>query len=340
MQRVQSTSVVAYTPENRCGGMPAFDYLLSEASIGQSIRFLGDIPADMSTLWGYEIRLADYTLQADFQICISKATFGAFQEYLWNVPYAHRMWGNLRTLVDQWRGRRTDLYYLLKNIWLEMDATQMASTDPVPNFFFGPVDGLNTDAFTKVVPFIFSYFGETLEKPSIDSLAFIHAALPAGSWIPQIGRMTARPGKQPVRLFVHRISELEIVPFLQRIGYRLTYPMLVTLLRDMHEVFDFVDINVETCLGSGPHRVGLEGYIQRWDAIRLQKVLDFLQKRKLIEWVYTDRLRQFLAAATHRTSAYQEYIHHIKITFASDGPLEAKLYIGVKNISIWSKVEK
>lgn len=316
--------------------VPAYNSLLTTQSREASRIFLEKLPASISTLWGYELRLENTDLHSDFQICISKASYGAFQEFLSQSPFTHPLWSRFRELSTRWTIGADPVYHLLRNIWLEMDAAEMQSDNPMPNFFFAPVDGLDTAEFTKVVRHMFSILGFDLTNEEIASVSGIHALLPAGSWIPQIGMMAARPGKQAVRLFVHNIREHEIMPFVKGLGYNFDCHQLEALLSEMARIFDFVDINVEADHPERQDVVGLEGYFYSWDIHKLEKMITYLRGKGLLDERYISKLRDYLVASERTSdSLYREFIHHVKISYAGYAHLHAKLYVGVKRSYNW-----
>jgi hypothetical protein len=325
-----------YTAANGCGE-PSYHSIVKEEKRKLIAPFLKKLPAAISSLWGYEVRLRDTALKTDFQICVSKTSNRSFLEFLSDCPFSHPLWERFHVLTARWTDGDDAVCALLRNIWLEMDACEMESEDPVPNFFFAPVDGLATNDFEKVTRYIFSILGIALTSHDAAALKNIHSCLPSGTWIPQIGMMASRPGEKNIRLFVHHIQENQLIPFLKKIEYDLDYAKLEQLQHEMHDLFDFVDVNVETNHGS-PGVIGLEGYFHHWDEQKLHNTIAFLERKDLISRDYISCLRSYFTKCQDNNDKglfHQEFIHHFKIVFSYDHIREAKLYLGVKRLPLW-----
>lgn len=330
-------SVYSYLDRWETFKTPAYHQLLSERNKERSVSFLSGIPASASTLWGYEFRLANVDLETDFQICVSHISYRSFYNYLSETCYNHPLWKSFLNLTARWIDGRDPVSVLVRNLWLEMDAPQMRSYEPVPNFFLGPADGLSTPDFTKVISYVFSVLGITLKPDEQASISNIHGSLPNGAWIPQVGMMAARPGDQQVRLFVHNISQDAIYPFLLNAGYVFEEEGITALLNEMHQLFDFVDMNVETQSAARRNVVGFEGYVRKWEKDRLEKVLAYLLSSQVMDIRYSDKIASFFEISSQQKSLYTEFIHHFKITYSGSGGMEAKLYIGIKRNNLWER---
>lgn len=316
---------------------PAYHHILTERNSENSKQFLSKLPASISTLWGYEFRLAELDLEADFQICISDASYWSFYDFLSTNPFGHEIWKRFQTLVSRWVDVRDPVHSLIQNIWLEMDAEQMRSELPVPNFFFGPIENLKTSDFLNVVCLIFSVLGIEVGEGERLTICKIHSSLPKGAWIQQVGKMSARPGKQPIRLFINDISKDELTPFLRIIGYQFNWDILNALVEELYHIFDFINVNVETEFAQRKNKIGLEGYVYQWDRWRLQNALSYFSKNGLLDDRYRERLNAYFDACNRKEYLHKEFIHHFKISYSSTGSLEIKLYVGVAR-TIFGKI--
>jgi hypothetical protein len=316
---------------------PAYHLIIPDENRRAMASFLEKIPASMSELWGYEVRLRDIHLKTDFQICSSRTSVYSLLQFLSSNQFEHKIWSRFLDLTTRWNNTDDPVSQLIYNIWFEMDAVEMAADQPVPNFFFAPMEGLNPRRLSTLTRYILSILGFDLSDEAVQALGNINAALPGKAWVPQIGMMAAR-NSETVRIFIHEIGEEEIITYLRNLDFSFNFSELKLLLHGLHKVFDFINIDIDTGPRACRSAVGIECYFTDLNEARLKEALRFFSDVSTIDPEYTTRiLAYFNYCLSQPPLLYKEFIHHFKLNYCAGRAPEAKLYLGVRRRSLWFK---
>lgn len=339
--------------------------LISPSSFESMLRTAQIIPGALAmSLFGFECRLDDEEPVADFQLS-AEAAFNARQSLSQVISSGnvllrnHPVWQHIYDFVVVWSDDSSILNEYIRNIWLEFDMDSASAEMPVPSLFFGlrngnaPGDEVRPDPAHLPAVCLKAL---TLLKGSLvpDSIArkLAHAieALPTGATIGFVGSMLAR-NVNAYRLIVQGLNQQGISLYLRELGWSGPFPEMEEALASTSQFSDYLWLNVD--IGDGVYsKIGWECYYnhraQPVDERRWYAFLDYLVEHNLCVpskregllayprtinageagalWPESLRLLA-LALGPSALNTCQAALHHIKINFQPNKPLEAKAYL-------------
>jgi hypothetical protein len=279
--------------------------------------------------------------------------------------HRHPVWAQIGAFCARWTVPGTPLYDRVENVWLEFDVEGTPPTVPVPSVFFGAAGGirrhqhLGSIAPSEEIP----YGWVTRDALSLLRARAVPAlverelfacfdALPSHAQVFQVGVMLARRS-DAVRLCISHLSPEQLEAYLRRIRWPGPVDRLRSLLAFLGEWVDTFVLDID--VGEAVHpKIGLEcymaGYKQPAHEPRWRALLDALVERglcvpakrtALLAWPGFERddgapdlwpgnlLLASRLLGPRVSSALSRTLHHIKVSFEQDRPLEAKAYLGV-----------
>lgn len=303
---------------------------------------------------GFECRLSQELIQVDLQQCIKIKEYELkiFAEHLATFTSSNKSlklpaWERIYNLCQACIDTNSCLYKGITDIWLEFDINESNSliTSIFISFNYDITDLYQTLNVAETVLEIL------LDKPIAESLkinlsrCFIAAA---PGRISHLGVMLSRD-LQVLRVNVSQLPLEEITPYLKNIGFPGAVYEIETL---MSQLFNFVD-RIRICLDVGEtiyHKIGLECLLNQKSELesRCSTFLDYLVKQGLCTLEKRDALLAWLGYTTpqfsshpwsshliaesllkppNQFSAIARRLSHIKLTYSSQHPLQAKGYL-------------
>lgn len=278
------------------------------------------------------------------------------------VVFTNPVWNTIRNFCAHWAEPASPLYKNVTDVWLEFDVDGSPPAVPEPSFFFGPKDlqSVNSDALLPEVPDRnYQWVTEVALKALLDSslpsqfkrnLLVCFNLLPKGAQVFQIGVMLSRQVESSVvRLCVRDIPKEQILEYLINIGWAGSGSELNSTITTLSRFVDTIRLNFavgNTILS----KIGFECYFERKPVHepRLKLFLDYLVARQLCTPDKRDALlawpgysheksnQELWPSDLARTSSFLDsrkfstfirLLHHIKIVYQPNSPLEAKAYL-------------
>jgi hypothetical protein len=327
------------------------------------------LPSQLTNFFGFECRLGVEAAKADFLLCIGAGDRGqdlltgrepndAFPDRLFEQP----VWDQIRNFVTCWHDQTSTLHQHVNNIWLEFDVTGNLAQLPVPSCFFGSKSIRNdvspghsdaaSDAHTWVSRTAIRLLKGRSIPPGVERQLFrcLHA-LPDGAHVFQVGLMLARNSDQ-LRLCLRDISPVQIGDYLSQVGWSGSICNLQSLLQNLSNFVERIDLDLDVDETGVAPKIGLECYLSvqpkfepRWSSFlnylvglslclpQKQEALlaypGFVREKTHREQFPSDllKLSQFLGSG--HEIVFMRGLHHIKVVYQGDRPLEAKAYCWV-----------
>jgi hypothetical protein len=308
------------------------------------IRTAGDMfEASASDFFGFECPLDTIRPVADFLICF-RARYGTRALLAgpdWKAPHARQraVWRRIQEFAREWTGNRTALHEAIHNIWLEFDVGAEAQTGLLPNVFVGGRDMRLYASSLRGAPSLLNsvlplLLGHALSRATQRQIADCVARLPSGARLFQAGVMLARPSTF-VRLCIRGLSPLEILPFLEDVGWSGDSERLRSVVTTYAPAARRVDLDLDVADGIEPG-VGLE-----WTTVATREAHRELLRRLVARNLCSSEKAAALLAwpglarsanstvTTGPESWYVRELHHVKVTIRADGASNAKAYLAV-----------
>lgn len=312
----------------------------------------GALPAGMTSLFGFECRLANDKPAADFLVRIG-AELG---EWPVLARYAEAqsgaMWRQLAALARHSTLPDLPLAGMLKNVWLEYDLVDPADPGRPLSVFFGTDKITGRAKIGWAVDLAAMLRGELLSAATLDTTKRLVAALPKTAKIFQVGIMCARR-HAPLQICIIGQKLGEVCGFLDDAGWDGELPRVVAVLNRFADAIDHVALDLDVLEdGSLGPKLGVELYQRAgpdpgWQTVELVKRLRdnglcTLDKADgLLAWsgiTHERRHRDLWPAGLllrkarrggNESSTFCRWLHHVKIVLAPDAPPAAKAYLAV-----------
>jgi hypothetical protein len=314
---------------------------------------------------GFECHLGSSTPRTDFLAAFTTLNQGREAlvnslEPLTSLPYSNPVWRRVHNFCTQWANRKSSLYNSVDNVWLEFDLDGQPSEVPEPSFFFGP-RGIKGDEeklsfgiyreknwiTDEALRLLLDNF---LPEPVEQRLLTCFESLPLGGEVFQIGVMLPRKSEsQAVRLCVEGITNEQALEYLGNIGWPGSIDELNYLFSELSSFVDVIKLNfaVENIVFP---KIGIECYFHKQpkNSPKWGLFLDYLVKNKLctlekanalLNWSgYSERKfhQELWPTNFAKASAFVcpsikstivRLLHHIKIVYQPNQPLQAKAYL-------------
>jgi hypothetical protein len=319
-------------------------------TVGRIASRLSGIPAALSDWLYFEVRLdAQRTAEVDVSARIQRTQ----RQDLLDATAFRTANSPLPGLAVWWNTPRGNA--LISQLWLEFDAPEYqstaGSTAPIPGIFIEcsaaerlhPSAQVRTRAVLDMVP---SLRGAAMSAALVRQLDQAVRALPAHADVMYVGHFAGR-SSPAIRLSVMRLNAHEVLPYLERIGWRYDSEAFAAMLsvamrhKDGPRPLSVLNIDI-TAEGIAP-RLGLEFALSRppqWrGALPDAAFLDDLVTLGAIAPVCRAALAQWPGAA--RTALSHELwpsiaarcVNHIKLVHVPGTPVSAKAYLSWTHIA-------
>ncbi len=362
LDELLNTCVIPYTPSS----------LIDVANFQKIAATVNQFPEKITSFFGFECRLGQKQPAADVLLCIAAAEYGrsilAGASPIKAIPSQWAIapaWEKVLKFANSWNDSASELYAWTDYIWLEFDVAENGlSAIPIPSIFFAPFDQKNKThlkgdlSTTIILESLETIQGKTLNPIIVQQLRNVEKALPDTAYIFQVGTMLARE-VDAYRICIKDISILEVIPFLQKVGWKGNIDALKENLNKIDALIDRIclDIDVGTSIGN---KIGLECYQEYNESIidNWKPFLHFLEKEQLCtiakkqglldyfgnihagmveEGQWPEHLKQLSSIIGSRyLSMYIREINHIKLNFDDSRFTEAKAYLGVRHV--WANI--
>jgi Rps23 Pro-64 3,4-dihydroxylase Tpa1-like proline 4-hydroxylase len=323
------------------------------------------LPSQLTSFFGFECRLGNPEAKADFLLCVGADETGQkmlaggaeFPDRLLHEP----AWAQIRNFAAVWQEQASSLHQKVNNIWLEFDVAAGPETEsarpPIPSCFFGS-QAIYADPTATAYPHLWvtrtaiELLRGNLLPPAVEQKLF-HCldALPTGAYVFQVGLMLARCSDF-VRICIRGISPAQILDYLSQIGWSGSTQHLQTLLTELSEHAERIDLDLDIGEMGVADKIGLECYLSRQPKYepKWQAFLEYLvqtglclpqkqeallsypgqvrEKRYREQWpLHLSKLSRFLGDG--HEGVFMRGLHHIKVVYQSEQAVEAKAYCWV-----------
>lgn len=350
---------VAIAPD-RC------DTLIGAEAVGRIERVAAQLPAGLTSFWGFECRLSNDAPRVDFLVCVRDAgereRLASLGEAPGNAASAFRddSWARARAFAASWGDAASPLHRTVQNVWLEFDMEERSVPFPPPSIFFG-TDAVRADdeddsrasgAGARLVDALHCLRGARPDAALVAALERCVGALPRGAGVFQVGVM-ARPGNL-VRLCVCGVPRGAALDFLRSAGRCGAEPRLAAVLDDAYARSAEVALDLDVTASGVASRIGIEctlGGATRETFVQ-PAFLAFLVERGLCSPEKAAALASFSKAVHDRrppaawpadlveraatrtdgaASMFFRWLYHVKLVFSPDAALTAKAYLAVRH---------
>lgn len=303
--------------------------------------------------FGFECALNNSDTKADFLVSFQNKTRGAgllLQTAMANAEQSP-VWEDVVDLANLWEEK-----HRIDDFWLEFDLWGNAPL--VPSLFFRPLYS-TTEELGYILDDTLSYLtgnkgnNELLKKQIINLVSL----LPERAAVFQIGAMRSR-SVEGVRLCMNEISLDAIIKFLKEIRYKGPVKPVEDLLIFLQPIAHDVTFSLDVQHDGAGSKIGFECYADRKlpDEERLiawEKMLNVMNQHGLAEIVKAGCLKKLdflfdpeqfftsippellLARAlmkNHAASVMKQYLHHVKVSYSPECPLQTKAYVAVQHV--------
>ncbi|MBD1835213.1 hypothetical protein H6F61_21625 [Cyanobacteria bacterium FACHB-472] len=333
--------------------------------ISQIANLLPTIPTVSEA--GFECHLGSSAPRADFLAAFTTLNNGREAlinscEPLTSLLCTNSVWSRIRNFCTHWADIKSSLYNNVGNVWLEFDVDGQPSKVPEPSLFFAPrgirreeeklflsngISGTNNWVTNEALRLL---FGNFLPDEVKKQLLTCFELLPPGGEIFQIGVMLPRKCEsQAVRLCVKGIAKEQILAYLRNIGWSGSISQLSSILSELSSFVDDIKLNfaVEDTVFT---KIGFECYLDKQPekTPRWQLFLDYLVRNQLCTLEKTNALLNWSGYSEEKfhqelwpsnfakasafvypsfRSTIVRLLHHIKIVYQPNQPLQAKAYL-------------
>lgn len=312
---------------------------------------------------GFECHLSQSILRTDFLIPFTslnqgRTTLFDSSEALANLPSNSSVWKKIHNFSACWANPKSLLYDNVDNIWLEFDLDKEFSRIPEPSLFFGckNIIGKNKNNIAyelqwvadKALNFLLNC---SLQEEAKQQLSSCFQLLPSEAEVFQIGIMLPRKSEsKAIRLCIEGINSKQILMYLKDIGWSDSSNKLNCLLTELSSIFDVIRLNISIEDRIFP-KIGLECYLHRqpknsskWKLVKnylVQNKLCTVEKANaLLDWsgysvkednstlLQDNFVKGSMPVPPNLSkSIIVRLLHHIKIVYQPNQPLQAKAYL-------------
>ena len=340
--------------------------LISSRWMGEIEGVAARLPSAPIRFWGFECRLGEHEPSADLLVSITVDDGGrdalAVEGLDWLAAKAERArpWQRVLDFCKLWLDPGSSLLEGVAGIWLEFDVNGAAFDESEPNLFFAPRSGSRSSCHEDGGCFVADValpvlLGVRATVAQERQLRLCFECLPEEAQVFQIGVMLARPSGA-VRLCISGLSPNGLLAYLRAIGWAGPAGELRRLLDGLQPFADSFVLAIDMGEALSP-RIGLECYVDGFRQPRVEPrwraLLDSLVSRGLctpgkrdgvLAWPAVFQDSDMLADWPENLRLVSEFLgrraaslflcslHHLKITFEPERPLEAKAYLGVAHL--------
>ena len=341
--------------------------LISPETIGhisQIAQILPAIPTVSEA--GFECNLASSEPKSDFLLSFTSLNHGREAlrdccEPLANQLCANPAWSRIHDFCVRWTDVKSALYDNVDNVWLEFDVDGQPSEVPTPSFFFATkiINLQNNSSLTNGISYTNDWvtdealrllLGNFLPGQVKKNLLTCFNSLPYSGRVFQIGVMLPRQSEsKAIRLCVEGITIAQILEYLRSIGWSGSISQLSLVLSQLSTCVDTIRLNFSVENTISP-QIGFECYFDKQpnNSPKWQVFFEFLLKNQLcslekahalLNWpgYSEEKCNQELWPSNFAKasafvypslrSTFVRLLHHIKIVYQPNQPLQAKAYL-------------
>ena len=315
---------------------------------------------------GFECHLGSSTPKTDFLVAFAplnqgRETLVDRSKTLVNLFSASSVWKKIHNFSAYWANPESTLYNNVDNIWLEFDTDKHLLEVPEPSLFFGCKNIIGKKKFASNQNNITEskwvadealglLLNSCLQKEVKQQLSSCFQSLPFNAEVFQIGVMLPRESEsKAIRLCIEDIANNQILEYLVNIGWSDSSNQLSYLLSELSSIVDVIRLNLAIEDEIFP-KIGLECYLHKQpiNSPKWKLFQDYLIKNNLctlekanaiFNWSgcsvekNNQQLQQdnFAKASAFDSPNFKSVIarllHHIKIVYQPNQPLQAKAYL-------------
>lgn len=336
--------------------------LIAPAGFSRITEVAGLLPGGLAgETFGFECKLDEAPSRGDFLLCVTAASNGreslaqldpavGWQEAL----AAHPVWRRVQDFATSWADPASPLHRRVDNVWLEFDVAPEALEVPAPSLFFAPLDKGAAESLAVTTLALERLSGGPRSPELSRPLAACFEALPQGARVFQVGAMLAR-STPAVRLCIDGLTPVRLAEYLHRVGWEGSLEAWEHATGELSGLVDEVCLAIDVGQSVGP-KLGLELYfargVQPAQEPRWRTLLERLVQRGLctsakceavLAWpglskessegeTWPEGLRRTASFLGPRAlSVFVRALHHIKVSYLSGRPLEAKVYLAARH---------
>ncbi|MEM9824700.1 MAG: hypothetical protein AAF985_26670, partial [Bacteroidota bacterium] len=261
------------------------------------------------------------------------------------------IWQRINRFAQAWNQYDSPLYNGADNIWFEFDMDDIDLEQPFPSFFYGPHNINSREDLHQINRTALEALLQDQLDPAVHrQLSRCVDQLPEHAALFQIGTMLSR-NTSALRLCINEIGISDISTILSDLNWGGPIHTLEQLLVHLDSLVDQITLDID--LGTAIHpKVGLECYITA-DEDKVEKWLRLLQLLEDADLCVPEKREALLEypGGIHRFTTKKEWpahwleiskieknknlsiylrdLHHIKISYTPNQPLQAKAYLSV-----------
>lgn len=302
---------------------------------------------------GFECRLSANAPQVDLQQCIfrEESELALLRDFVAaaiakkgiSVDYG---WGKLQAFLDEWQST----LQAIPEIWLEFDVKASSNCLPLPAIFLGlPQEASPAlDSYKIAAKSLDLLLGHSGWREWQDNLDRCFSPCPKNVFVSHVGAMLSR-NFPALRVNVKRLQPDTLVGYLQEIGWQGETKEVEALMAELFALCDRITV----CLDVGAKvypQIGLECIFMdqpqhepRWhiflDYLVERGLCDPEKREALLDWTGQsnpvnspapwprDLIAASLLQSMERFTMFDRRLSHIKVSWRSQHPLEAKAYL-------------
>ena len=326
------------------------------------------LPGALTDSFGFECPLGIREPRADFLVC-SEASQGGREILAGHRPgteltdlfQEHPVWRRIRSFSTEWSNPQSALFTNVHNMWSEFDVDGMPLSTPVPSVFIGATNlrPLQPAPDTSEMPSHCAWLtdsalpillGSSLDSSLRRQIARCLNFLPSSAYIFQVGLMLGRTS--PItRLCIGGLSGTQIIEYLRVLDYYTPLTEVEDLVNSLDPLVERIKLDLDVADRVLP-KIGLECRVDA-DRVAIRRFFNYLVSSNLSTPAKAEALQSWGGMAHERLtpdiwprdllalscflrervhSAFARLLHHIKIVYQPDLPLQAKAYFGVSHL--------
>ncbi len=344
--------------------------LMSKKNFNDIVTIARHFPGNLTSFLGFECRLGNSTSRSDWAFAVSG--MGKDRDVLKNFFTTHYLphkylssaeWQNISAFSKAWADKDSLISNKVQCFWLEFDMPDNIPEIPVPSVFFGPVRlprGIASNEIEHYEWLVESALpllkGRELSGKMKHQIRNCIMHIPQNASLFQIGTMLSRESKS-VRLHISKLDPMQIIPYLEAIGWKDEENELTILISELADKADRYVISYDvTEDGIGP-RIGIElsftqdivEQSENWDSLFsffVKKGWCLPEKYEALvkypgsndEELFSGAIMKPVISAAGdldilRSSRIIRYISHVKLIYQYGEDIEAKAYPAVRLFS-------
>ena len=344
--------------------------LMTSKNFNDIVTIARYFPGNLTSFLGFECRLGNNTSRSDWAFAVSgvgndRLVLNNFLKSSHNPAkfLSHPEWQNITAFTESWVDTSSPLAGKIQCFWLEFDMPNESPEISVPSIFFGPVrlpGGIKSndvEHYEWLIELALPLLkGRDVSAKMKHQMHRCIENIPSNATLFQIGTMLSRESKS-VRFHINKLDPIQIIPYLEAIGWHDETGELSTLIGELADKVDRFVISYDIFEdGIGPRigielsfTQGLEEQFNSWNILFsyfVEKGWCLPERRDaLLNYPGTDDEEYFngsvmkpvITAAEDMqsllSSSIVRYINHAKLVFEQGKGVEAKAYPAVRLFS-------